>query len=89
MGTAIVTGAGTGIGAASARRLAVGGAGFDLGDAAGRVGHEFEDHRVERRLAAPIGLVGLEAQERVSFVGIDLIPVPIGCRSNPSAPTFS
>ena len=46
-------------------------AGLDLGDAAGGVGHEFEHHRLERRLAAPVVRVGLQPQERVALEFLD------------------
>ena len=48
-------------------------AGFDFRDAARSVGHEFDDHRLERRLAAPVIGVGFEAHESVALVFLDHI----------------
>lgn len=46
---------------------------FDLGDAAGGVGHELDDRRLERRLAAPIVRIRLEPHERIALVFLDHI----------------
>ena len=46
-------------------------AAFDLGDAAGGIGHELEHDGLEGGLAAPVFRVCLETQIRVAFVGID------------------
>ena len=49
----------------------VGRATLDLGDAGRGVGGELEDHRVEGGCAAPVVLVGLEAQERPALELLD------------------
>ena len=49
----------------------VGRAALDLGDAAGAVGHEFEDDGLERRLRPPIFVVALQPQERVALIFVD------------------
>ena len=46
-------------------------AGFDLGDAARRIGDELDRHVVEGRLAAPVVRVGLEAHEGVLLELVD------------------
>ena len=47
------------------------GAGFDLGDAARRVGDELDRHVLEGRLAAPVVRVGLEPHEGVALEFLD------------------
>ena len=46
---------------------------FDFGDAAGRIGHEFEHHGFECRLRTPILRMRLEPQECVALEGVNLV----------------